>query len=232
MSAGAVKQSSVAGTLRIRQLGRADYQTVYKAMQDFTAQRGESSLDEVWFVGHEPVFTLGLNGKQEHLLNTGDIPVIQSDRGGQVTYHGPGQLVMYVLLDLKRLGISVQQLVRSLETIVIEWLAGYAIAAETRRDAPGVYVNGAKLASLGLRVKRGCCYHGLSLNIDMDLEPFSRINPCGLVDQPVCQLSGLGIHLSTTEVAQGLQSHLAAVLGYTIESEKSESKKRAIDLNG
>lgn len=202
--------------LRIRQLGRREYQTVFRAMQDFTRQRDAMTTDEVWFVEHQPVFTLGLNARPEHLLNTGRIPVIQTDRGGQVTYHGPGQLVMYLLLDLQRLGIGVQALVRSLESIVIEWLAGYAISAVARRDAPGVYVDGAKLASLGLRVKRGCCYHGLSLNVAMDMEPFSRINPCGLVNQPVCQLSGLGVTLTLADVALGLQSHLATVLGYTI----------------
>lgn len=209
--------------LQVRHLGLTGYETVFRKMQDFTAQRDEITLDQIWFVEHDPVFTLGLNSKPEHLLKTGAIPVIQSDRGGQVTYHGPGQLVMYVLLDLKRLNIGVQQLVRSLECVVIEWLASYAINAEARRDAPGVYVNGAKLASLGLRVKRGCCYHGLSLNIDMDLEPFSRINPCGRVDQSVCQLSDLGVQLSTTEVTKGLLSHFAGILGYTIESENRET---------
>jgi lipoyl(octanoyl) transferase len=186
-------------------------------MQDFTAQRDLSTQDEIWLVEHPPVYTLGLNSKPEHLLKTGEIPVIQSDRGGQVTYHGPGQLVMYVLLDIKRLGMGVQQLVHCLEDIVIEWLSAYAVIAETRADAPGVYVNDAKLASLGLRIKHGCSYHGLSLNIDMDTEPFSRINPCGLTDTPVCQLADLGIHVSTTEAAQGLQAHLAEILGYTVE---------------
>ncbi len=220
MSAKMASQSALTGKLRIRQLGRAGYQPVFEAMQNFTAQRQQSTQDEVWFVEHDPVFTLGMNGKPEHLLNTGVIPVIQSDRGGQVTYHGPGQLLMYVLLDIKRLGMSVQQLVHGLEAAVMQWLAGYGVQAEARAEAPGVYVGGAKLASLGLRVKRGCSYHGLSLNVDMDIEPFSRINPCGLVGQPVCQLSGLGIHLSINEAALQLQSHLAEILGYTIESKK------------
>ncbi|MEE9422632.1 MAG: lipoyl(octanoyl) transferase LipB [Gammaproteobacteria bacterium] len=217
MCAEAAKQESFTARLKVRQLGLADYAIVVKAMQDFTAQRDSSTQDEIWFVEHAPVFTLGLNSKSEHLLNTGDIPVIQSDRGGQVTYHGPGQLVMYVLLDIKRLGISVQQLVHYLEAIVIKWLSTYAVIAEARADAPGVYVKGAKLASLGLRIKHGCSYHGLSLNIDMDTEPFSRINPCGLADTPVCQLTDLGIHVSTTEAAQGLQAHLVEILGYTVE---------------
>lgn len=219
MAAERANRSVATDRLRVRQLGCSGYQTVFEAMQEFTAQRQASSRDEVWFVEHDPVFTLGLNSKPEHLLKTGDIPVVQSDRGGQVTYHGPGQLVMYVLLDIKRRGISVQQLVHGLEAVVIQWLSGYTVQAEARADAPGVYVAGAKLASLGLRVKRGCSYHGLSLNIDMDVEPFSRIHPCGLIDQPVCQLADLGIHLSIHEVARGLQSHLAEVLGYTVESE-------------
>ena len=206
-----------AGTLRVRHLGRADYQTVHEAMQAFSAQRLAHTQDEIWFVEHDPVFTLGLNSKPRHLINTGDIPVVQSDRGGQVTYHGPGQLVMYVLLDIKRLGLNVQQLVHSLEATVISWLSDHEIQAQARGDAPGVYVDGAKLAALGLRVRRGCSYHGLSLNVDMDLEPFSRINPCGLVDLPVCQLSDLGVHQSIHTVARGLLSHLAEILGYTIE---------------
>lgn len=219
MPAGFAERILSAGTLRVRHPGRSDYRTVYEAMQVFTAQRDAHTQDEIWFVEHDPVFTLGLNSKPEHLLDTGDIPVFQSDRGGQVTYHGPGQLVMYALLDIQRLGINVQQLVHSLEATVIRWLSGYAIEAQARGDAPGVYVDGAKLAALGLRVKRGCSYHGLSLNVEMDLDPFSRINPCGLAGLPVCQLSGLGIHQSIHTVAQGLQSHLAEILGYTIEPE-------------
>ncbi len=203
--------------LQVRQLGRCDYQPVWQAMQQYTRDRKPTTPDQCWLLEHEPVYTLGLNGKRKHLLWPGTVPVVQTDRGGQVTYHGPGQLVMYLLLDLRRLGLGVQQLVRVMEQLVIDWLASQQIDAESRADAPGVYVGGAKLASLGLRVKHGCCYHGLSLNIDMDLTPFEGINPCGHAGLAVTQLRDLGLALSVAEVAEALQIQLASALGYTIE---------------
>ena len=205
---------AAAQTLHIRDLGRQDYESVWHDMQDFTAKRDNNTDDELWIVEHPPVFTLGLNGKREHLLNTGDIPVIPVDRGGQVTYHGPGQLVMYTLLDLNRLGIGVKQLVQHIEQAIINLLSGYAIEAEGRHDAPGVYVDGAKIAALGLRIKKGKSYHGLSFNIDMDLEPFSRINPCGYEGMPVTQLTKLKPGIDTSQITQQLIAHLTSILGY------------------
>lgn len=201
--------------LLVRRLGRVDYQPVWRAMQDFTAARNASSPDEMWLLEHPPVFTLGLNSKPEHLLNPGDIPVVQIDRGGQVTYHGPGQLVVYVLLDIARRLLGVQHLVQLMEQAVIDLLAEYNIEALGRRDAPGVYVADRKIAALGLRVKRGRTYHGLALNVNMDLEPFSRINPCGYPGMQVTQLRELGISLDMDAVSERLLSHLTRLLGYT-----------------
>jgi lipoyl(octanoyl) transferase len=161
----------------VRQLGRVDYAPTWRAMQAFTAARDADTPDELWFLEHAPVFTQGLNGRPEHVLAPGDIPVVRIDRGGQVTYHGPGQLVMYALVDLRRLRIGVRELVVALENAVIALAAQHGIRAAGRREAPGVYVEGRKLASIGLRVRRGCSYHGLALNVDMDLEPFGRLNP-------------------------------------------------------
>ncbi|TDG12511.1 lipoyl(octanoyl) transferase LipB [Seongchinamella unica] len=163
----------------VRRLGVAQYQPVLDAMREFTDQRGEQTPDELWLLQHPRVFTQGQAGKAEHVLAPGDIPVIQVDRGGQVTYHGPGQWVVYLLVDLKRRGLGVRALVTLIENAIVQLLSEYGIDASPRADAPGVYVDGDKIASLGLRVRRGCSYHGLSLNVDMDLEPFSRINPCG-----------------------------------------------------
>lgn len=205
-------------TLTVRRLGVRDYQPVWRAMQEYTERRGADSGDELWLVEHPPVFTVGLNGKPEHLLAPGDIPVVQIDRGGQVTYHGPGQLVIYPLLDLRRLKLGVRHLVTSLEQAVIDLLADYGITAVGRRDAPGVYVDGAKIAALGLRVRRGCSYHGLSLNVAMDLEPFARINPCGYPDLRVTQLSALAGPVEMAAVAQGLSVHLARGLGVTLRA--------------
>ena len=188
--------------VQVRQLGRIDYQTAFAAMQAFTEARDAATLDELWLLEHPPVFTLGLNGRPEHLLAPGAIPVIRVDRGGQVTYHGPGQLVVYVLLDLRRAQLGVRQLVTLLEQTVIELLAHYGVTAHARPEAPGVYVGPAKIASLGLRVRRGCSYHGLSLNRDMDLEPFSRINPCGYPGLRVTQLRDLGIFAGLEEVQE------------------------------
>ena len=163
----------------VRDLGLRPMPLVWADMREFTERRGPETQDEIWFVEHPPVFTLGLAADRAHLLDAGDIEVVQTDRGGQVTYHGPGQLVCYVLLDLKRRGLDIRRLVEALEGAVVDTLAGYGLEAYPKRDAPGVYVDGAKIAAVGLKVRRGCSYHGLAFNIAMDLEPFSRINPCG-----------------------------------------------------
>jgi len=172
--------------------GLSDYASTWAEMRAFTDGRDPATRDEVWILQHPPVFTLGQAGRPEHLLDPGPIPVIQSDRGGQVTYHGPGQVVAYVLVDLRRAGLGVKGLVRLLEAAAIALLDGYGIHARARPDAPGVYVQGAKIAALGLRVRRGCSYHGLALNVDMDLTPFQRINPCGYPGLAVTQLADLG----------------------------------------
>jgi lipoyl(octanoyl) transferase len=177
--------------LLVRDLGPTSYQPVVDAMRRFTATRNEGTIDEIWLTEHEPVFTQGQAGKPEHVIDAGTIPVVQSDRGGQVTYHGPGQLVAYPMVDLRRAGLGPRAYVSLIEAAVIRLLAGYGIAAASRRDAPGVYVDGAKVAALGLRISRGCSYHGLSLNVDMDLEPFTRINPCGLLGLTVTQIRNL-----------------------------------------
>ena len=163
----------------LRELGLVEYAPTLEAMKTFTDRRDVGTPDELWLLQHPPVFTQGQAGKAEHLLAPGDIPVVQVDRGGQVTYHGPGQCVVYLLVDMRRLGLGVRDLVSAIEQVIIELLSEYAIEAAARPEAPGVYVAGEKIASLGLRVRRGCSYHGLALNVDMDLEPFQRINPCG-----------------------------------------------------
>ena len=178
--------------LLVRELGRARYLDTWRAMQAFTDQRGADTPDELWVLEHEPVFTLGMNADPAHLLAPGDIPVVQVDRGGQVTYHGPGQLVVYPLIDLRRAGLGVRDLVTALEQAVIATAASFGIVAATRPGAPGVYVEGAKLASVGIRVRRGASYHGVSINVDMDLGPFSRINPCGFEGLAMTQLAALG----------------------------------------
>lgn len=190
--------------IAIKYLGSSDYQRTWDAMRDFTDQRNPETRDELWIVEHAPVFTQGLNGRAEHLLDPGNIPVVQIDRGGQITYHGPGQLVLYCLLDIARLGLGVKGLVASIENSVIDLLERYQITAHTRRGAPGVYVGDAKIAALGLRIRKGCCYHGLSLNVDMDLEPFARINPCGYAGLAVAQLSDLGVTAGVEQVGQTL----------------------------
>jgi len=175
----------------VRDLGMRAMPEVWAEMQRFTEERGAGTADQIWFVEHPPVFTLGLNADRAHLLDPGDIPVVQTDRGGQVTYHGPGQLVAYVLVELKRRGFNVRSLVQALESAVIDAAAGFGVEAYARRDAPGVYVGGRKLAAIGLRVRRGCSYHGLAVNVNMDLEPFARIHPCGFADLEVTQLKDL-----------------------------------------
>lgn len=197
----------------VKALGRVEYLPTWEAMQVFTAQRGAETPDEIWMVEHAPVYTVGLNGKPEHLLQPTDIPVIKIDRGGQITYHGPGQIVAYLLVDLKRRGYGVRELVNRMERAVIVLLAEHGVTAQARRDAPGVYVNGAKIAALGLRIKRGCSYHGLSLNVDMDLSPFLAINPCGYPGMSVTQTISLGIMDGVQTVAAKLVQGLIRELG-------------------
>jgi len=203
--------------IRVRHLGRTDYLPVWREMQDFTARRSAVTPDELWFLEHYPVFTQGRNGKPEHLHDTGDIPVIQVDRGGQVTYHGPGQLLAYTLLDIKRRALGVQTLVRLLEQAVIDLLSDYGLNAQRRAGAPGVYVDDRKLAALGLRIRRGCSYHGLSMNVDMDLAPFARINPCGMAGLGITQLTDLGIALSVHAATRQFQHHLERLLSTSDE---------------
>jgi lipoyl(octanoyl) transferase len=194
--------------IAIRNLGLQTYEPVWRAMQQFTDTRGECSRDEIWFCQHEPVFTLGLNTAPEHLLATGDIPVVQIDRGGQVTYHGPGQLMIYPLIDIRRADIGVRDLVTALEQSVVDLAAEFDIAAASRCDAPGVYVDGAKLASVGLRIRRGSSFHGMALNVDVDLEPFSRINPCGFQNLEVTDLNRLSAERDLDVVRDRLLPHL------------------------
>lgn len=201
-------------TLRLRRLGRRDYRETWQAMRAFTDARGAETPDEIWIVEHPPVYTQGVAGKPEHVLDAGNIPLVHSDRGGQVTYHGPGQLVLYTLLDLRRLNLNVKAIVKVLEQAVIASLAQYGIKAGLREGAPGVYVDGKKIASLGLRVRHNRCYHGLSLNVDMDLEPFNRINPCGYAGLAVTQLSELGVSASYKDPAASIILHLAEEIGY------------------
>lgn len=198
-----------------RDLGHVDYEPTWRDMQAFTQQRDADTRDEIWFLEHPPVFTLGLNGKPEHVLAAGDIPIVNIDRGGQVTYHGPGQLVVYPLIDLKRRKLGIRALVEALENAVIDTLADLDIEAKSRRDAPGVYTpDGAKIAALGLRVRRGCSYHGLAFNIAMDLEPFQRINPCGYAGMQVTQVVDLGGPSSLETVSTALKPHLLRHLRY------------------
>jgi len=179
---------------RLHRPGRVDYEPTWRAMQAFTAGRAASAADELWLLEHPPVYTLGVAGRTEHLPRVANgIPVVRTDRGGQITYHGPGQVVLYTLLDLRRRGLAVRPLVRLLELSVIDLLAGYGIAAVARVEAPGVYVDGAKIAALGLRIRNGCCYHGLAFNVDMDLAPFRAIDPCGYSGLAVTQARALGI---------------------------------------
>jgi len=201
--------------LIVRELGLQDYQAVWQAMQHFTNTRTLQSTDELWLLQHPAVFTLGQAGKTEHLLATGDIPVIQVDRGGQVTYHGPGQLVAYLLLDVRRAAIGVRDLVQRMERSLITLLATYQIRAQTQAGAPGVYVDGAKIASLGLRIRRGCSFHGLALNVAMNLEPFSRINPCGYQGLKMTQMQDFIPRIDFAEVNHRLRNQLADNLGYT-----------------
>lgn len=219
---GAVLETLRAGRallpLHLRDLGRTDYLPVMQAMQSFTEARSPETEDEFWMTEHERVFTQGQAGKAEHVLAPGDIPVVQTDRGGQVTYHGPGQIVGYLLFDVRRLGITVRDLVSGIEAAIIAVLAAYGIEGQARPDAPGVYVRGSKIASLGLRVRRGCSYHGLSLNVDMDLEPFGRINPCGLLGMQVTSMADLVGPVALADVRAALVEALARVYGFSVRT--------------
>lgn len=194
-------------SLKIRTLGLTDYEPVWRDMQAFTNNRDAHTADEIWFTEHKPVFTLGVNASREHVLAPGDIPVVQIDRGGQVTYHGPGQLMVYPLLDLRRGNTGVRTLVTALEQSVVDLAAEFGLQAASSREAPGVYVDGVKLASVGLRVRRGASFHGMAVNIDMDLEPFSRINPCGYAELKVTDFARLGASMSLQQAEQRLLPH-------------------------
>ncbi|MET0613145.1 lipoyl(octanoyl) transferase LipB [Pseudomonas caspiana] len=204
----------MAATLGVRELGQIDYELAWHAMQRFTDQRGKETQDEIWLAQHAPVFTQGQSGKPEHLLLPGNIPVVQVDRGGQVTYHGPGQLVVYLMLDVRRLGFGVRDLVTRIENSLIDLLASYGVTAAAKADAPGVYVEGAKIASLGLRIRQGCSFHGLALNVDMDLEPFRRINPCGYAGLAMTQLCDHAGPIEFAEVSARLRTQLVKHLDY------------------
>jgi len=202
--------------LGFRELGRVEYEPTWHAMQRFTDTRGADTPDEVWLLEHSPVFTQGQAGKAEHVLFAGDIPVVQVDRGGQVTYHGPGQLVAYLLLDVRRSGIGVRELVSRIERSLIDLLASYGVNATAKPDAPGVYVDGAKIASLGLRIRNGRSFHGLALNVDMDLQPFQRINPCGYAGMAMTQLADqVEGSIDISDVSARLRELLSKHLDYS-----------------
>ncbi len=202
----------MSNALHLRNLGRVDYEPTWRAMQEFTASRTPETDDELWICEHAPVYTLGQAGKPEHLLTDIGIPLIKIDRGGQITYHGPGQVVIYLLIDLARRKLKVRELVTRIEQAIIDLLAVYAVTAERHDGAPGVYVGPAKVAALGLRIRKGCSYHGLCLNVDMDLAPYAAINPCGYPGMPVTQTKDLGIALSPEQAAQALAGHLSRQL--------------------
>jgi lipoyl(octanoyl) transferase len=204
----------LSSNLVTRHLGLTDFETTWLAMQDLTIKRTAQSPDELWVTEHPPVYTLGLNRKDVRMPSRADIPVVNTDRGGRITYHGPGQLVVYFLIDLKRKGLNVRQLVSAIENSVIQLLSEFNISAEARLDAPGVYVTGKKIASVGLRLKNQCCYHGLSLNVDMDLSPFNAIDPCGYKGLEVTQIKELGIDLSLSEITEKLLDKLKHQLNY------------------
>lgn len=198
----------------VRTLGRVEYEPTWRAMQDFTARRDADTPDELWLLEHPPVYTQGQAGRPEHLIASTEIPVVPIDRGGQITYHGPGQVVVYVLVDLRRRGYGIRELVQRMEQAVIDVLAAHGVAAQRREGAPGVYVDGAKIAALGLRVRHGCTYHGLAFNVDMDLAPFAAINPCGYPGMAVTQCRDLGLSLSLKDA----ETALAAALLHAIYS--------------
>ncbi len=200
--------------LIFRQFGLCEYNSILKAMRTFTMGRNAATMDELWWGEHLPIFTKGISSKEEHLLSPGDIPVVQVDRGGQITYHGPGQLIIYCLVDIHRLGLGVRALVTALEQSVIELLKAYNILAHARPKAPGVYIGESKIASLGLRIWRGCAYHGLSFNVEMDLEPFNRINPCGVSGLRMTQLCDFGVKQNLDAIAANLLLLLRRNLGH------------------
>jgi lipoyl(octanoyl) transferase len=206
----------------VRSLGRQDYEPLWRRMQAFTDARDPATPDELWFCEHSPVFTLGLNASREHLLEPGDIPVIQVDRGGQVTYHGPGQLMIYPLVDLRRARLGVRDLVTGLEQSIVDLAAEYDIEARARKEAPGVYVDGRKIASVGLRIRRGASFHGMALNIDVDLEPFSRINPCGFRDLEVTDLQSLGVAAPPGAIEARVREILLGRLGLSEQKAVSD----------
>ena len=199
--------------IRIRHAGPLDYLSTWQAMKDFTASRTAHTADEIWLLQHPPVYTQGIAGRSEHLLHNNGILVIRTDRGGQITYHGPGQVVAYLMLDLRRLKLGVRELVRKMEGAVVDLLADYGIRASGSAEAPGVYVDGAKIAALGLKIKNGCCYHGLALNVNMDLFPFAAINPCGYSGLQVTQASDLGVTDGLEMLSLRLGEQLRARLG-------------------
>jgi len=212
----------------LRWLGRVDYEPTWRAMQRLVDARGPDTPDEIWFLEHPPVFTLGMNSRPEHLLGTGDIPVVQIDRGGQVTYHGPGQLVVYPLLDLGRAKLGVRALVGAIEQAIVATVAEWGIEAYGRRDAPGVYVGPRKLASVGLRIRRGCSYHGLALNVAMDLEPFRRINPCGYAGLEMTQLSELGGPADLGTVSGAIAPRLLLALGFEADQSATSTWRQDV----
>lgn len=201
-------------TLLVKTLGQQPYEPVWRAMQSFTEQRTSETMDEVWLLEHDPVFTLGRNAKKKHILSAGDIPVIEIDRGGQVTYHGPGQLVVYLMIDIKRRALGVRKLVTLIEQSIISTLNEYQLSARAKKEAPGVYIGDAKIAALGLRIKKGCSFHGLSLNASMDLTPFRQINPCGYKELEVVQLSDYIEDVELSKLQQQLIFHLSKHLAY------------------
>jgi len=202
-----------ASQIEVINLGRSDYRETWDAMKEFTNHRDAHTRDQLWITEHAPVFTQGLNGRAEHVLDAGDIPLVQIDRGGQVTYHGPGQLVLYCLLDINRLGLGVKSLVARIEASLIDLLQAYGIVAHARAGAPGVYVEQTKIAALGLRIRKGCCYHGLSLNVDMELEPFARIDPCGYRGLAVSQLRDFGVDTTVEQIGHELADIMIRKLG-------------------
>lgn len=221
---------NITDKLVIRYAGISDYRQVYSAMVRYTQSRDADSVDELWCLQHAPVYTLGMAGKPEHVLDPVRIPVIKTDRGGQVTYHGPGQLIVYLLLDLKRRSLTVKRYVNLIEQSVIDLCAALGLAAERRAGAPGVYIAGKKLASLGIRVKQGFSYHGLSLNIDMDLNPFSNINPCGYPGLAVTQLADEGVRINPAQAFRQLLPHLLKQLGYTCYTETQITDFNTLDI--
>lgn len=202
-------------TLTIRWLARQDYLACWKAMQDFTSQRHADTPDEIWLLEHDPVFTQGQNGKPEHVLNPGNIPIVQTDRGGQVTYHGPGQLMVYTLVDLRRKHLNVREYVSILENAIVSLLADHGIQAEAKKEAPGVYVQNKKICSIGLRIRKGCAFHGIAFNVALDLEPFNRINPCGFSQLKMTHFAELGGLTDTQDTGRQLMAYLIKSLGYT-----------------